>query len=182
MLFRSTDQTVVGSASAIYGVTEHLNLVAGVGRGFRSPNLVERFFDGQAPEVPGGAYQIRNPALSPETSLNVDVGFKWRQPRVYVEGFVFQNSIHDGIRVVATGTTFQGLPAYQNVNIDKLRYRGLELAGDLVLVGGLSTGANFTYIKSKDEVNTANPVGTTYSSKLDLALRYRHFNNRFWAE
>ena len=47
--------TTVFSTNALYKLTENLNLVASVGRGFRAPNLVERYFDGPTPE--GSAYQ-----------------------------------------------------------------------------------------------------------------------------
>jgi outer membrane receptor protein involved in Fe transport len=69
---RSSDQTVVGAANLLYQLTPNLTLVGNAGREFRSPNLVERFFEGPTPE--GSGFQQRNPELEPETSFTVDLG------------------------------------------------------------------------------------------------------------
>ncbi len=175
----STDRTVVGSANLSYLLTPSLNLVGAVGRAFRSPNLVERFFNGITPE--GSGFQSRNPDLEPETSLNVDFGIKYRLRNVYLEGFVFRNSIRNGIRIQATGDTVAGFPEFQNVNIDKLRFTGVELLGDVSLGRGFSAGANYTHLASKDVENPNNPVGETYSNKIGIEARYRETAGRFWA-
>ncbi|MGE0351594.1 MAG: TonB-dependent receptor plug domain-containing protein [Gemmatimonadales bacterium] len=175
-----TDRTVVGAANVLYRLTDNLNLVAAVGRGFRSPNLVERFFNGPTPE--GSGYQSANPALKPETSINVDLGAKYRYRGLYLEAFVFRNEVHDGIRIAPTGDSVSGFPEYQNVNIDKLRYTGVELLADLNLIHGFSIGGNYTHLSSKDVLDPGNPVGETYSSKIIGHLRYRSPEGRFWGE
>lgn len=174
----STDQTVVGAANLIYGVTDHLRLVFSVGRGFRSPNLIERFFNGTTPE--GSGFQSRNTELEAETSLNFDIGFKYRRKRVYLETTFFNNVVYDGIRLSRTGNEVFGLPEYQNVNVDKLRARGIEMLGKLYFKWGLSLMANFTYMKSKDLGNPETPYVDTYSSKFNFNARYDHPKKRFW--
>jgi outer membrane receptor protein involved in Fe transport len=175
-----TNNTVVGSAGLVYGLTPTLNLIGAVGRGFRAPNLVERYFNGVTPE--GSAVQVASPDLRPETSLNVDLGARFRWRRVALEGFVFRNEIHDGIAIAARGDSLNGFPVYQNVNVDRLRYQGVELSGEVALPAGFGVAANYSYIKSKDVNNPDNPIGDTYSSKINLALRYRHPSGRLWAE
>lgn len=179
-LATSTDQTVVGSAGAVYRLTEAVSLVGTVGRAFRSPNLVERFFNGVTPE--GIAYQSPNPYLRPETSLNVDLGVRVRSGGVYAEGFVFQNDIRDGIRIAATGDSVNGLPEYQNTNVDKLRYRGVELSGRVRGPAGTSLAAAFTHLDSEDVRDPSNPVGETFSTSYRAALRYDDPRDRFFAE
>ena len=71
-LENNTTWTGVGALNVGYQVIDELNLVASVASGFRAANLVERYFTGPSPE--GGSYQIGNPALKPENSLNVDLG------------------------------------------------------------------------------------------------------------
>jgi hemoglobin/transferrin/lactoferrin receptor protein len=179
-LTRSTNNTFVGAANVIYGLTENLNLVGTVGRGFRAPNIVEQYFQGPTPE--GSGFQVPNPSLKPETSVNVDLGFKFRWRRASVETFVFQNDLHNGIRIAPTGDSVGPFPAYQNVNVDRLRYRGVEASAEVALAAGFGAAGNYTYLKSKDVLDPNNPIGDSYSSKLNLALRYRHSSGRFWAE
>jgi hemoglobin/transferrin/lactoferrin receptor protein len=176
----SIDQTVVGAASGIYRVSEAVSLVGTVGRAFRSPNLVERFFNGVTPE--GIAYQSPNPDLTAETSFNVDLGLRVRSGRVYAEGFVFQNDIRDGIRIAATGDSVNGLPEYQNTNVDKLRFRGVELSGQVRGPAGTSLSVAFTHLDSENVLDPSNPVGETFSTSYRAALRFDDPRDRFFAE
>ena len=179
-LATSTDQTVVGSGGAVYRLTDAVSLVGTLGRAFRSPNLVERFFNGVTPE--GIAYQSPNPDLRPETSLNIDLGVRVRSGRVYAEGFVFQNDIRDGIRIAATGDSVNGMPEYRNTNVDKLRYRGVELSGRVRGPAGTSLAAAFTHLDSEDVLDPNNPVGETFSTSYRAALRYDDPRDRIFAE
>ena len=110
-LFESRDRTAVGTANLLVRAAPSLNLIASVGRGFRSPNLVERFFDGATPE--GSGYQKRNLELDPETSLNVDVGARWRRGGLFAEAFVFENTVRDGIAIEATGDSVNRCPRFE---------------------------------------------------------------------
>ncbi len=175
----STNQTVVGAASGVVRVSGAVSIVGTVGRAFRSPNLVERFFNGPTPE--GFGYQSPNPDLKPETSLNLDLGLRVRTRRAYAEAFVFQNSIRDGIRIAPTGDSVQGLAEYRNGNVEKLRFRGVELNGRILLTAGLSIGAAATWLDSKN-VDSQNPVGDSYSSAFRGTLRYDHPRDRLFAE
>lgn len=177
--YESTDRTVVGAANALLRVAEGVNLVGSVGRGFRSPNLVERFFDGPTPE--GSGYQQRNTDLEPETSLNIEGGVKVRRGRLSAEAFAFSNTIDDGIRVRATGDSVGPFPAFQNVNVDKLRFSGVELSADVDLAYGLLLGGSWTRLETKDVNRPDDPVGDTYSSKLTGELGYRSPAGRLWA-
>ncbi|MGD2086379.1 MAG: TonB-dependent receptor [Candidatus Aminicenantes bacterium] len=177
-LVNSTDETLVGTANLMIGITDDLRLVLSVGRGFRSPNLIERFFDGVTPE--GSGYQSRNTGLKAETSLNVDVGFKFRRKNVHLEATFFNNVIRDGIRLSATGGEVSGLPEFRNINVDKLRMQGIEALGRIFFKFGLSAQANVTYIKSKDLGRPETPYVDTYSSKFNFNVRYDHPKRLFW--
>jgi outer membrane receptor protein involved in Fe transport len=179
-LFNSTDDTLVGTANLLFSITDDLRLVLSIGRGFRSPNLIERFFDGITPE--GSGYQVRNTKLTAEASLNVDLGFKFRRKNVQLEATYFNNVIRDGIRLTDTGLVDAetDLPIYQNINVDKLRMQGVEAVARIFFNFGLSTQANVTYIKSKDLGNPETPYVDTYSSKFNLNVRYDHPKRLFW--
>jgi outer membrane receptor protein involved in Fe transport len=171
-------KTAVGTLNLGYSLTDNLNLIASAGRGFRAPNLVERFFNGPTPE--GSGYQKQTPGLKPETSFNVDLGFRLRSRRATLEVFGFRNQIYDGIAIRPTGDTVQGLAEYENVNVDKLRYLGLEATGNLLLGAGFSSGANFTVFDSKNVQDPSNPVGATYGMRVGGTVRYDHPSRRFW--
>jgi hemoglobin/transferrin/lactoferrin receptor protein len=173
-----TDGTFVGALNSIFDVGQGFFLVGSVGRAFRSPNLIERFFDGATPE--GSGYQIANPDLDAETSFNVDLGVRYRHDRVSLEGFYFHNKIFDGIRIQNLGTKINGVDAFQNTNVEELIFRGVELNADLMLTDAVSVGGNYTWMDSEDALNKENPVGETFSSKVTGTLRYTDPANRFW--
>lgn len=176
-LFESRDRTAVGTANLLVRAASGLNLIASAGRGFRSPNLVERFFEGATPE--GSGYQRRNLDLDPETSLNVDLGARWRRAGLFAEAFVFQNNVHDGIAIEATGDSVNRLPAYRNVNVDRLRFRGLELAAGARAFDAIDLSANFTRLQAKNVTDPNSPVGETYSRKAVFDAAWRPMGNRF---
>jgi len=179
-LMKSRDQALVGAANLIFGLSERLNLMFTAGRGFRSPNLTERFFMGVTPSMAG--YQVRTPGLEPETSLNIEAGLRWKAGRFYLESSVFDNTVRDGITVVGTGQWVGRLPEYKNVNIDRLRYRGFEFMGEVETPLGLSLAANYTRLWSKNLTNPEFHLTDTYSSRLNLQVRYAAFRGRFRAE
>lgn len=147
--------TLVGTASLLRRVGRRVALVASVSRGFRAPNLVERFYAGPTPE--GRGVWIRNPALGAETSVNVDVGLRFRGGRAWIEAFAFRNVVADGIHLMATGDTVDGMAALTNVNVDELGLRGIELSGGWVPGLGLSVEATVTRLDSRLE---GEPDGT----------------------
>jgi outer membrane receptor protein involved in Fe transport len=175
---RDTDGTVVGAVNGILGVGGGLSVVGTVGRAFRSPNLIERFFDGTTPE--GSGYQVRNPDLKPETSVNMDVGVRYVTSRAALEAFTFRNTIHDGIRIEPLGTQVNNMAAYQNTNVEELLFRGVELSGEVLLASGFSAGASYTWQDAENANDEEIPVGETFSSKVTGTVRYTHPSDRLW--
>jgi hemoglobin/transferrin/lactoferrin receptor protein len=174
----STDGTFVAAINGLFRATDDIGVVLAVGRAFRAANLIERFFEGSATT----GYQVANPDLKPETSTNVDLGLRYRTDRLGLEIFGFRNDIQDGVRISALNREINGQDAYQNVNIDRLRYQGVEISGDARLGHGLLVLASFTKLDSEDVDDPENPVGDSFSSKTTAALRYDHPGGRFWAQ
>ena len=174
-----TDGTFVAAVNALLELGGGFNLVGSAGRAFRSPNLIERFFDGATPE--GSGYQIANPDLKAETSFNTDLGLRFRKDRLSLEGFYFHNEISNGIRIQDLNRKVNGVEAYQNVNVEKLVFRGLEMTGELMLDRGFSVGGNYTWMEAEDALNKENPVGESFNSKVTGTVRYTAPANRFWA-
>ena len=182
--FKSSDSTGVWATNLIYKATENVKIVGSVGTAFRSPNLIERFFDGPTPE--GGAYQARNLELEAETGLNVDLGIKYRRDNVYMEATLFRNTIKDGINIVNTGMDTGDpdfLDIYQNTNIEKLRYQGVELALDYMFVDGWFFAMNYTHLTGEDvSQGIDEALGNSYSDKYYASVRYQPSGGRFWVE
>jgi len=180
------NSTVVGALNLMYDVTDQLSLIASGGRGFRSPNLVELYFEGVVPE--GDAYQRAPASLKAETSLNFDLGFRYQNEGAFLEAFAFRNKVYDGIRsqpvTDAAGDTVQtgGFDTYQDVNIDEIIIRGFEVNADYTLESGLGAGASFSKLDAKDAIDSDNPVGESYSRKVIGRLNYHDPAGRFWGQ
>ena len=179
-LTNHSNSTGVYALNVVYRATDALSLVATAGRGFRTPNLVERYFDGPTPE--GSAFETASPNLRPETSFNIDAGLKYRAGRLSGELSVFRNDIHDAIEIAPTGQRNGRLPVYTNVNVGALRTHGGEVSAAVRLDYGISLSGNWSTIKSQDLNNPASPIGNTYADKLNLALGWTDARARFWAE
>jgi len=177
--FESDEATAVGSANALVLITNDVAAIASLGRAFRSPNLVERFFHGPTPE--GFGFQERNLDLDPETSIDANLGLRYRNSRASVEAFAFRTEIQDGIRIAATGDSVAGMPAFQNVNVDELVHTGGEISGEARIVYGVHAGANWSYLDAENEEDSS-PIGEGYASKLNGWVGYRDPRERFWTE
>ncbi|MCA9737790.1 MAG: TonB-dependent receptor [Gemmatimonadota bacterium] len=174
-----TDAAVVASLNAIVPVAERWSLVGSVGRGFRSPNLIEWFFEGPVPEA--GAYQVRNPDLTAETSLSLDAGLRYQGGRAAFEVFAFRNKLFDGIRTEVTGDTIQGLAAFQPTNIDELIYRGVEASAEARVAAGFTLAGTYTHLSSEDALRPDSPTGETFSNRVTGTLRWDSPDGRFFA-
>jgi outer membrane receptor protein involved in Fe transport len=176
----SADSNIVGSGNLMYSFSDDFKVFLSIGSAFRSPNLIERFFDGLTPE--GNGYLSVNEEIKAETSLNIDVGLKIRSENLYFEGVYFNNTIYDGIRVVPTGGKVNNMNEYVYANIDRLLQQGFEFDAEYRFDFGLSLAGNYTKITSEDLANPDFPYTNTFSSKINLFLRYDNAENDFWAE
>jgi hemoglobin/transferrin/lactoferrin receptor protein len=182
----ASHSSVVGAVNAMFEAVPGLHLIASAGRGFRSPNLVELFFDGAVPEA--SAYQRSSEDLKAEESFNYDLGARYQNDLVYVEGFYFHNEITNGIRsepvVDQNGDTVQtaGLDTYENVNLDEIRLQGIELNADVRLPSGVGFGASVATLDAEDARDPLNPVGESYATKISGRASYHDPAGRFWGE
>ncbi len=175
----ATNSTGVYAVNAIYRATDNVSLVSTYGRGFRAPNLIERYFAGVAST--GASIQVINPNLDAETSDNVDLGFRLNVSRVDAEYFWFRNNIRDGIVARPTGRTINRMPEYRNINTSRLVTSGHEASLLVDLGRGFALNTNYTKLTTRDPDAPDLPVSGTYSSRLNAELGYRPASARFWA-
>jgi outer membrane receptor protein involved in Fe transport len=170
----------------MFEVVDGLHLVASTGRGFRSPNLVELFFDGAVPEA--SAYQVAAQGLEAETSFNYDLGARYQRGILFAEAFYFRNKVSDGIRsqpiLDQTGDTVQtaGLDTYQNVNVDEIVFQGVEANADVLFDFGAMLGASISTLDAEDAIDPDNPIGESYSTKVTGRAGFRDPQGRFWGQ
>jgi len=97
-----TYHSVTGNVGALFHVSEPVALVLNVGRGYRAPQAIELFANG----VHEGTIQfdVGNPDLENETSINTDLALRVQSGRVSLELGGFANYISNYIYVRPTGT------------------------------------------------------------------------------
>ena len=169
--FDETQSDISGNFGARYLVTDHVELTALVGRGFRAPNIQERSFFGLA--TTGDTFIEQNPNLDSERSINVDVGFKVRYEK-YFGGFsYFHNSIRDLIATVFLGTDpNSGLQLARFDNIDEATIQGVELELQRFLGPRWSVFTNFSYTRGTNETS-GEPLALIPPVKLVAGGRYQ---------
>lgn len=106
----------------------------------RAPKDYELFANG--PHLATAAYEVGNPGLGKEKSVNADLGLQWKSGPTFARVSVFANRFRNYISLEATGAEQdvdgELLPefAYRQV---RAKFRGLEAAGNIRLLDGGST-------------------------------------------
>jgi len=101
---RATDTTAFsGNAAVSFGPFAGWTTTAQVARGFRSPTLSDRYFRGPS----GRGFVIGNPDLEEETSLQYDLGSRWRSGRTALGLFAYRYAIDDLIERYTDGDNFR---------------------------------------------------------------------------
>jgi hemoglobin/transferrin/lactoferrin receptor protein len=160
----SAQSDATGSATVVGHLSRAINLVAGVTRGFRPPNIddLSRYDDRSGSE----GIEVPNPSLRPERSVSFEFGVKADSTRFDGSAFYY-NSRLDDLHDRRAGTS-NGLPYFdlndngmrdanepgvlQRVNIGRATIRGVELDGRLRLAPSFSLAGNFTTTRGDDHV------------------------------
>ncbi len=104
--FTSRFNGVSFSFGGAYAFTKHIYAKANIARGWRAPNVAECAANG----VHDGTvvYEVGDPTLKPETSLEEDLAFGVNSTAVDLELDLFNNSIHDFIYARGLLSVFGG--------------------------------------------------------------------------
>jgi outer membrane receptor protein involved in Fe transport len=100
---RSSAATALsGNAALSFGPFAGWTTTAQVARGFRSPTLSDRYFRGPS----GRGFVVGNPDLEAETSLQLDLGTRWRKGPTAFGLFAYRYEIDDLIERYSVGDSF----------------------------------------------------------------------------
>ena len=148
-----SDQSRSTSAfSGDLGVMVHpmndLALTANVGRAWRSPTLFELFANG--PRLGEARYEIGDPTLDPETSLNLDGSIRWANRRARAEVAAFHNRIDDFIYVAPTGEQQGNLQVYRYEHA-LATLSGAEVSADFDPARMLTLRARYDMVRGTNE-------------------------------
>lgn len=120
-----TDAAFSGELGAVYKTSETTNIFANIGRAFRAPTLIERYFFGPHD---GPSQDRGNPDLDPETSFNIDVGVRIRSDKYQFSASLYHNSVDDLIQKTLINPSEPPVSRiYQYQNISEAKIYGGEL-------------------------------------------------------
>ena len=160
-----------GSLGASYKLTDTWSLAGTFARAWRPPNVNERFSQG----VHHGTaqYEIGDPSLVDERSLNTDVTLRHLGARTRLEVSAYQNLI-DGyifLRPREPVSTIRGAyPAYNYSHTDA-RLRGAEITAQVEPARWLSLYANGNSVRGTDRP-TGDPLYDMPADRLTASARF----------
>jgi len=175
---RSVDADEVNpKIGAVLALTESLNLVGSVAKGFRAPSYRELFIAG--PHFPGAEF-IANPALKPETGLSYEGGVKGQFSNLRFGASYFYNDFDDFIDFRVVSPPGPSL-TFQAVNVTKARIWGVEAEVGWRPRDFLYLYSNYTYTRGDDRT-TNTPLASISPQRGVVGLRYTDLRHRFWLE
>ncbi len=111
-------QVVTGSVGLAYMTTDDLTIAVNAGTGFRAPSIFELHAYGS--HGGGAAFQIGNPSVEREASINTDLSFRWQSRRLQAKLTGYRNGIRTYIYLVNTETvdSVTGIPIMRAIQGD----------------------------------------------------------------
>lgn len=166
------------SFGATYKFADNWAVAANLGQGFRAPSIFELYAGGTHGGVQ--AYQVGNPDLKAEKSLNLDLSLRYQSEQAGVVATVYQNKIDDFIYMERTGRTVDHdgnacsvghcFDEMKNQQTDA-RIRGFELSSWLQVTDKITTSAALEIIDGKDVKNNRK-LGLMPANNLRLTAEY----------
>ena len=154
----------VGQAGLVYEITPSLHLVGSISEGFRAPNLDDLMANN--PNVLQQGQSLPSLGLTPEHSINYEVGLKTDFDRLRTQTFVFWLDLQDNmVSITAAPNTFA------TANQDSF-VQGVEFNGEYLLQDGWSVYGNFWYTFGENRVTDA-PLSRIPPAQGILGLRWR---------
>ena len=159
---RSQKTKATGFLALSYELGKGTIAFANVSKAYRVPSLSELFYTG----ISGRGFIVGNPDLLPETSFNLDAGFKLMGSRFFAGLYGFRYEINDMIeryRIDPTTRTYG--------NIEKGRIQGLEFELDYFVRPGWKIFGNLAALQGRsvlsgDHLNDIPPVSVHVGTRV----------------
>jgi len=166
-----------GDVGAVVQLVPDLALAANVGRAWRSPTLFELFANG--PRLGEARYEIGDPTLDPETSLNLDGSLRWSHRRAHAEVSGFSNRIEDFIYIAPTGQQQGNLSVYRYEHA-LATLKGAEVSADVDPTSSVTLRAKYDMVRGTNE-DTDSPLPLMPPPRTTLETDF-HAVGLGWAE
>lgn len=128
-----------------YQLSDAVVIKGGVSKAFKAPDAYQLSPQYSVISCGGSCYLAGNPDLTPETSLNYEVGVEVNQERWDVSAVVFRNEVEDMIVAVYDPAG----PSREWVNVEEAETRGIELEGNYRFSPVLDLSGNATYLDTE---------------------------------
>lgn len=175
-----------GFLKGVWAMTDTVDVYAAAGRGVRTADPRERFR--VLMPIHGMKWDIGNPNLEPEKSLEYEVGSKARFGTFFYNFSLFANNVKDYITQFNTGLTFDpdgagpmpAQPVMGYKNVDGQLYGG-ELAMGVQATESISLLASASYTRGENETESK-PLPEVMPLQGKAGVRYDAVSGKFWGE
>lgn len=156
---------------SILQINPIFSLLGNIGRSFRFPTVSELFYSG----LTGRGTVFGNPDLSPEQSLNFDVGFRYLHEKFYASIYGFNNTISDMIQKYGSIEDEE----YYYRNLTRGRIYGIEGEFYITLARDTELFINFHHIVGTEKDSGA---ALNYIPPTRLTFWGKYSPGNFWVE
>ncbi|MBB1486462.1 TonB-dependent receptor plug domain-containing protein [Oceanospirillum sediminis] len=152
--------------------TMDVRIRAGIGKGYRVPNLKERYYVFDHSNL--GYMVLGNPDLQPEYSTNYQLGIELRpSPDLRFDLNLFRSDLKDLI-ATSVESVRNNVVNYRYLNIDQARIFGAELAAGYDWKGRAQLDVALTWMDAEDKT-TGKPLPKRPEYQLKTGLTIRPF-------
>jgi len=174
-----------GSLGSTYRVDSNWSVAANLASGFRAPSIFELYAGGEHGGVQ--AYQMGNPELKAETSLNTDLSLRWQTPKTEMVATVYQNWVDNYIYLAnqfeADGVTVQTTTSESGATIPVMKAQqtdavvnGFEFSINHQFNQAWSTDLALELIEGRDTGNSQElPLMPANNAKINLHYQPQNF-------
>ncbi len=165
----TSDSDLAGYVAAALDLGAETDITLQLARGFRSPQLSDRYYRG----ITGRGFITGNPSLDPETSLQLDVAFHARRARWQLGGYAYLYRIQDLIE------RYKDDGNYFFRNRGEAEIRGMELEAALNLGGTTSLQLGAWWLRG-EVLDDGMPMDDIPAPGLSVVLRDDRSHGMRW--